>query len=282
MDAFTYKAALYCATCVKAAMRADRKAAFERALQNTSDVAGIRDSIARELGFDPADESTWDSDDLPKGPVADGGGEADCAQHCDRCGRFLQNPLTADGAEHVIDALANPEEGDEETLLAWALHYFATAGLKTPLRDAAARYLEANTGRAVAEGARVGGMDPKCVARWDRMRRGGTLYVEVAHVNATKGWRLNESEPEETDLTTAGEVYRFATREYGRCQSKVYVDGPNGKAKHVGWCFVKRQKYEDCDETFLMETWVTLHDGPARKRMETFQHEVNGRNGGAR
>lgn len=47
--------------------------------------------------LEPDNEYTWDSDDYPKGPYPDGGGEADCYQYCDKCGQFLDNPLTADG-----------------------------------------------------------------------------------------------------------------------------------------------------------------------------------------
>ena len=50
-------------------------------------------------------ESDHDSDDMPKGPYADGGGEADSPQHCDACGEFLENPLTGDGLIHIEDAL---------------------------------------------------------------------------------------------------------------------------------------------------------------------------------
>jgi hypothetical protein len=57
-------------------------------------------------GADLSNESTWDSDDYPKGPFADGGGEADSPQHCDDCGVFLENPLTPDGEAYVRDALA--------------------------------------------------------------------------------------------------------------------------------------------------------------------------------
>lgn len=50
------------------------------------------------------DESSYDSDEWPKGPYPDGGGEADTPQHCDHCGEFLDNPLTPDGEECVRDA----------------------------------------------------------------------------------------------------------------------------------------------------------------------------------
>ena len=53
--------------------------------------------------FNPESESSWDSDDYPKGPYPDGGGEADRPQHCGHCSVFLDNPLTTDGEEYVRD-----------------------------------------------------------------------------------------------------------------------------------------------------------------------------------
>src|SRR4029077_5149697 len=41
--------------------------------------------------------TSFDSDDFPKGPVEDGGGEADTEQHCEACGRALENPLREEG-----------------------------------------------------------------------------------------------------------------------------------------------------------------------------------------
>jgi ferredoxin-thioredoxin reductase catalytic subunit len=51
-------------------------------------------------------------------------------------------------------------------------------------------------------------------------------------------------------------VYKTALREYGRCISKIYIDDKDGGSKHIGWVFQKRQKYEDCNETYLQETWI--------------------------
>jgi hypothetical protein len=68
------------------------------------------DTVRRDLtneGLAPADpeaEETYDSDQFPKGPYPDGGGEADTPQHCDHCGTFLDNPLTGDGETYVRDA----------------------------------------------------------------------------------------------------------------------------------------------------------------------------------
>lgn len=54
---------------------------------------------------DVDDETTYDTEDFPKGPYPDGGGEADSPQHCDECGSFLENPLTRDGDDYVREAI---------------------------------------------------------------------------------------------------------------------------------------------------------------------------------
>ena len=96
----------------------------------------IRKRIARE-GFapaDPDDERSYDSDEFPKGPYCDGGGEADCPQHCGagpecqnaiefddghKVGAWLENELTTDGVEYVRSAI---REGGEVAAL-WADYY---------------------------------------------------------------------------------------------------------------------------------------------------------------
>lgn len=83
---------------------------------------------------DPEDEYSYDSDDYPKGPYPDGGGEADCPQHCGagadclnaielsdgtKIGAWLENDLTSEGAEYVRQAV---QEGGEVAAL-WAKWY---------------------------------------------------------------------------------------------------------------------------------------------------------------
>ena len=50
-------------------------------------------------------EDRDDSDSWPQGPYSDGGGEADCPQHCDSCGAFLENSLTNEGYKYVCEAV---------------------------------------------------------------------------------------------------------------------------------------------------------------------------------
>ena len=50
-----------------------------------------------------------DSDTWPVGPFPNGGGEADCPQHCGACRVFLENPLTHDGEQYVLSCAKDGE-----------------------------------------------------------------------------------------------------------------------------------------------------------------------------
>jgi len=110
MKVYMYRAALYCEACGQA-IREQLDKDDKRPEQHT-------------------DETTYDSDDYPKGPYKDGGGKADCFQHCDACHVFLANPLTEDGIQYTLTALAeymSNGRGRTEVLDAWAqelLKYF--------------------------------------------------------------------------------------------------------------------------------------------------------------
>lgn len=82
MDVYVYKAGLLCAPC------------------------GILQQSAAKVHYRVKTGATRsDSDTYPQGPFSNGGGEADCPQHCDSCGEFLENPLTPDGVAYVTAAL---------------------------------------------------------------------------------------------------------------------------------------------------------------------------------
>jgi hypothetical protein len=68
---------------------------------------------------DPEDESTFDSDDYPKGPF--GEGEADYPQHCGECGVFLENALTSDGEDYVREAAKRSP--NNEAVQEWVRYY---------------------------------------------------------------------------------------------------------------------------------------------------------------
>lgn len=80
MDVYVYRAALLCAECGEA----------------------TKTRLGGPVGGSADDESTYDSNDYPKGPYPDGGGEADSPQHCGSCRVLLENPLTDNGRDYVL------------------------------------------------------------------------------------------------------------------------------------------------------------------------------------
>lgn len=103
MRAFIYQAALLCEDCGEA-----RRAALK---------AGGRSPE------NPNDESSYDSNDYPKGPFD--AGESDSPDHCDHCGAFLENPLTPDGVTYVKAAVEKigDERFHQATRILWRDSY---------------------------------------------------------------------------------------------------------------------------------------------------------------
>jgi hypothetical protein len=95
MNAYIFQAALLCESCAK-------------------DTQTKLDRVATEHG-NVSFSYRKDSDKYPQGPFPDGGGEADCPQHCDHCQMFLENPLTRDGVIYVLEQLDAyaPADADE-------------------------------------------------------------------------------------------------------------------------------------------------------------------------
>jgi hypothetical protein len=94
MKAYIFNADIYCADCG----------------------AEIADEC-RERGIDD------DSNTFPKGPYPNGGGEADCPQHCGSCHAFLENPLTGDGDDYVSSAIADDPDCENAVTQQWRQWY---------------------------------------------------------------------------------------------------------------------------------------------------------------
>jgi hypothetical protein len=100
------------------------------------------------------------------------------------------------------------------------------------------------------------------------------VLIQESFVNATEGYRFGDSEPQEPYTDDVGELYRTLRAEYGRCIGKVYVDTDDGP-KAVGWVFQSRDRYEDSNETYLREVWITLYDRYDRV-IEADYHAIGG------
>lgn len=94
-------------------------------------------------------------------------------------------------------------------------------------------------------------------------------YVEIKNHNADdeKRYRIGDSGLYEPYTDNIKRLFLDYMREFGRCVSKVYIDTSEG-VKAIGWVFQKRVKYTDCNDTYLQETWVTLHQENPTKTIE--------------
>lgn len=127
MNAYIYKADIFCEACGKK-------------IRKALDADGKKPE-------DVDDEASYDSDDYPKGPYPDGGGEADTPMHCgsgadceesqdlelqealpgirdkrlDGVGLFLENPLTRDGERYVEEAAE--DDPDSPIVQLWCEFY---------------------------------------------------------------------------------------------------------------------------------------------------------------
>ncbi len=109
MDAYIFQAALLCADCATSFMAKNKQPEH------------IVEFAPGEL-----DESSYDSDEWPKGPYGEGGGESDTPAHCDHCQAFLDNSLTGDGETYVRDAFREYVEtgrGSLDVLSEWKAGY---------------------------------------------------------------------------------------------------------------------------------------------------------------
>jgi|SRR6266566_4480439 len=106
MDAYIYRAAMYCEHCAKQiTIELEEEAAYGKPIKHYGD-------------------SEW----YPQGPYPQGGGESDSPQHCDSCGVFLENPLTRDGENYVRGiahaiVMCDGDAGIDSVMQEWKEYY---------------------------------------------------------------------------------------------------------------------------------------------------------------
>lgn len=84
------------------------------------------------------------------------------------------------------------------------------------------------------------------------------LFIRCSYVNHDRNVMFaQDPEPQRAFTDSRKELFLSRQREYGRCTSKIYEEGPDGNVP-VGWVFLGRDKYSDTGETYLRETWVEV------------------------
>ena len=86
------------------------------------------------------------------------------------------------------------------------------------------------------------------------------MLIQETYVDADREIRYGESEPYEPFTDDPGKLFRNLRREYGRCKGYIYSDSANKGALAIGWIFEGTTKYDDSEDTYKREVWVTLFD----------------------
>lgn len=130
---YVYQASLYCEACGEA----------------------IRTRITAEGAApeDAGDETSYDSDDYPKGPHAVS--ESDGPEHCDACHVFLENDLTAEGVTHTTKLVHgdwNEWRLDSVAITQWAPFYDISPPEYVGVRNPIAKLRRVNLANAPIDG----------------------------------------------------------------------------------------------------------------------------------
>lgn len=84
------------------------------------------------------------------------------------------------------------------------------------------------------------------------------MFTITSARNATRESGIYFDEVTDTGDISVKRLFQLCAKAYGRCVGKMYVDTKDGEPKAVGWVFQKRERYSDCNETYIQETWVEV------------------------
>ena len=94
------------------------------------------------------------------------------------------------------------------------------------------------------------------------------IHIKETYIDRNINCIFGDSEVYETFTDSIGELFKHLQQEFGRCTSSMYIDKTDGTAKKIGWVFEKKNKYNDCNETYMQETWIELHKTKPKKTIE--------------
>jgi hypothetical protein len=89
--------------------------------------------------------------------------------------------------------------------------------------------------------------------QWD-----SNLWIRETFINADKGYRYGDTQIYETDCETTGELFHRLKREYGNARMMYSENRETGKSVRVGWVFHSTARYDDTDEPYKREVWVSV------------------------
>ncbi len=74
--------------------------------------------------------------------------------------------------------------------------------------------------------------------------------------------------------TSPEQVDNFEWNSWTTSPEYAVIDTQDGRAMAIGWVFLGKDKYQDCNKSYLREVWITLHDGPPTRTTQIHYHEL--------
>lgn len=86
------------------------------------------------------------------------------------------------------------------------------------------------------------------------------LMIQETYVNKDQDCVFGESGWYEAYTDNRQKLFLNLQKEYGRCESKMYVDLTSGGCREIGYVFLKKMQYERSDKFYLREVWVEVRE----------------------
>ncbi len=98
-------------------------------------------------------------------------------------------------------------------------------------------------------------------------RQTSPYWIRETFVNVDRDAIFGQGDWIETSSYTLGDLYRSLRAEYGACTGKQYSERVGKPDVQSGWVFRKRMKYEDSNDTYIREVWVSVSTTAPQLRM---------------
>ena len=82
------------------------------------------------------------------------------------------------------------------------------------------------------------------------------FYTQITYVNDTLGHTNHVEGICPTDAKNLSDLYAEVRKHFKGRVTKMYLETKNNEPVHVGYCVTRKQKYEDCDETYVETVWI--------------------------
>jgi len=84
--------------------------------------------------------------------------------------------------------------------------------------------------------------------------------LHITYINRDNNTKIREEtiDLKDSNIIEVKDILKYYREELGACKGKVFIDVED-KSIHIGYHFVKKMKYEDVDEYYYREAWVTLN-----------------------